>query len=174
MTSIEGPSFYLLVISLLGALGGAVLLALPFWMLRQQRFLHELLLTVRDLEERSREAQRDLFLILWSHLDLRDMPHNGQQAGSKTPSIRRPQGPETKQGASGLTVDEVRLLVALSKVGDSELASIADILKSLKGLGNLEAKLRSLRNKEFIFYSDLSDTVVILPKGRQYLGLLRS
>jgi len=160
-------------IVMLGALGSAILVVLPFWMLRQQKFLHELLLTVRDLEERSREAQRDLFLILWSHVGLRDMPHNGQQTASKN-SIHPPKETETRQGAYGLTVDEVRLLVALSKGGESENASLSDIFKRLKGLTNLETKLRSLRDKEFIFYSDLGDMVVILPKGQHYLGLLRS
>jgi len=167
MTSTDVAFSYLWIV-MLGALGSAILVVLPFWMLRQQKFLHELFLAVRDLEERSREAQRDLFLILCSHLGL---PHDGQAIG---PSIHRPKGPETKQGGYGLTLDEVRLLVALSKGGESGPGSISDISKSLKGVSNLEAKLRSLRNKEFIFYSDLTDMVVILPKGEHYLGLLRS
>lgn len=163
-------------IFVLGALGGTVLCLMLLWMLRQQKFLHELFLTLRDFEQRNREAQRDLFLILRRHLGFSEIPDNGQTEGGGLEIRRGPpdKGPQTNKESYGLTLDEVRLLVAVATGEESGFKSFAGILKSVKGFYNLESKLRSLREKGFIFYSDLSDVVAILPKGRHYLGLLRS
>lgn len=175
----------LIVIAVLGALGGIILSLFLLWMLRQQKFLHELFLTLRNLEQRNREAQRDLFLILGRYLGLpvparqtglRKIPPNGKAEGAPHEKSRvlSYKGSETKGDTSGLTLDEVRLLIAVATGEESSPKSLSGILKSGKGFYDLEAKLSSLRNKGFIFYSDLSDVVAILPKGRHYLGLLRS
>lgn len=153
---------------LLGGLGGAALCLFLLWMLRQQKFLNELFHTLRNLERQNREAQRDLFLILRSHLGALDIPTNGH--------ARATQGeePENREKVHGLTLDEVKLLVALSRAGGTKPASLGGILKGVKGLIQPEAKLRSLREKGYVFYSDVSEAVVILPKGQNYLGLLRN
>ena len=56
-----------------------------------------------------------------------------------------------------LTPDEVQLLVALSPIEPSRPKSLAEILKSVKGFDDPEARLRSLPDEGFIFYSDCSD-----------------
>jgi hypothetical protein len=142
-------------------------------MLRQQKFLHELSRTLHDLERRNREAQRDLFLILRSYMGPRDIPTSGQVQGAGQENRLAPQPKRSEAREGGLTLDEVRLLVALATNTQSEPESLTHILKSVKDFNDLETKLGSLRDKGFIFYSDLSDVVVLLPKVHHYLGITR-
>lgn len=166
-------SSFLLGISVLVALEGVIfclllLMGYRHWMRYQERFLHEFFRTLHGLEQRNQEAQRDLFLILSSHLDLRKAPGHGQVAGAgpaEDPAGVR--GEESKVRGKGqeLSSDEIQLLVMLSTGGSRSLAKIHMSV----GADNLECRLRSLRDKGFIFYSDYSDRVAVLPKARSYL-----
>lgn len=170
MNSLEVYSC-LLGLSVLVALGGAILCLTLFWMLRQQKFLHELFRTLHDLERRNREAQRDLFLILRSYLGFREVPTHGQVEGvgpENRSAVSRDKESEAGGRNQELTLDEVQLLVALST---GEPKSLAEIRKSAKDFDDPEARLRLLRDKGFIFYSDGSDVVVVLPKALPYLGV---
>ena len=68
-------------IYLLVGLEGVILSLIALWMLRQQKFLHSLSLSLRDLERYNREAQRDLFLILRSNLGFQEIPPGDESDG---------------------------------------------------------------------------------------------
>ncbi len=159
-------------IYLLVGLEGVILSLIALWMLRQQKFLHSLSLSLRDLERYNREAQRDLLLILRSNLGFQEIPPGGQSDGvsHEYPSFPRQKASETDNETNRLSLEEVRLLVALSGEKQLDRQSLASNLKNLEGFNNLEAKLKSLRDKGYIFYSDVSDVLAILPKGLHYLG----
>lgn len=166
-------SSFLLGIFVLVALEGVIfclllLMSNRHWMRHQQKFLHEFFRTLHGLEQRNQEAQRDLFLILSSHLDLRKAPGHGQvaRAGSEEGSVGA-RGKESKVRGKGqeLSPEEIQLLVTLSTGGSKSLAKIHIDENS----DNLECRLRSLRDKGFIFYSDYSDRVAVLPKAHSYL-----
>ncbi len=173
MNSLEVSS-YLLGLSVLVTSGGAVLCLTLLWMLRQQKFLRGLFCTLRDLEQQNRETQQDLVFILRSCLDFWEAPPYGQVDGASPENhstVSQPKESEAGERTQELTPDEVQLLVALSPIEPLRPKSLAEILKSVKGFDDPEARLRSLRDKGFIFYSDCSDVVVVWPKAYPYLDV---
>lgn len=166
-------SSFLLGISVLVALEGVIfclllLMSHRHWMHYQQKFLHEFFRTLDNLEQRNQKAQRDLFLILSSHLDLRKAPVHGQVAGADSDEGSvgaRQKESEIREKGQELSPDEIQLLLTLSTGGSKSLAKI----HIDESADNLECRLRSLRDKGFIFYSDYSDRVAVLPKAHSYL-----
>jgi hypothetical protein len=162
-------SSFLLGTSVLVALEGVIfgLLLLRSnkrWMRQQQRFLHEFFRALHDLEQRNQRAQWDLLLTLRGHLGVR----KGQaaRAGSEDGSAAA-RRQESKVGGEdqGLSPDEMELLAALAAGGSKSLAEI----HTGENADSLESRLHSLQAKGFIFYSDYSDRVAVLPKAQSYL-----
>lgn len=162
-------SSFLLGTSVLVALEGVIfgLLLLRSnkrWMRQQQRFLHEFFRALHDLDQRNQRAQWDLLLTLRGHLGVR----KGQaaRAGSEDGSAAA-RRQESKVGGEdqGLSPDEMELLAALAAGGSKSLAEI----HTGENADSLESRLHSLQAKGFIFYSDYSDRVAVLPKAQSYL-----
>jgi len=163
MNGRESSSF-LLGIFVLVALEGVIfwlllLMSDRHWMRQQQKFLHEFFRILHDLEQRNQKAQWELFLTLRRHLDLHKAPVRGQTA--------RADSEESEVAGKGeeLSPDEIQLLVALLAGGSKSLAEIHIGESS----DDLEPRLRSLRDKGLIFYSDYSDRVAVLPKAHSYI-----
>lgn len=118
MTPLD-TSLFSLSITLLGVLGGTALCLLLLWMFRQQRFLNELFHAIRKLERGNREAQRDLLFPLGGRI-------------GEVPVLRFTPGALEQERARskkdyGMTLDEAKLLVALSKSAGDKPASTSAI-----------------------------------------------
>jgi predicted transcriptional regulator len=72
---------------------------------------------------------------------------------------------EVEEKGRELSPNEIELLAALSTGGSKSLAEI----HTGESSDRLEPRLRLLRDKGFIFYSDYSDRVALLPKAQSYL-----
>jgi hypothetical protein len=165
-------SSFLLGIFILVALEGVILCLLllrsnKHWMRHQQRFLREFFRTMHDLEERNQRVQWDLLLTLRSRLDPRRAHAHGQaaRADEENSAGARRENSQVGGGDHELSPDEIQLLVALSTRGSKSLAEI----HTGENSDNLEPRLRSLRDKGLIFYSDYSDRVAVLPRARSYI-----
>lgn len=171
-TSLTNPremSSFVLGISALVVQGGTILCLMLLWLLHQKEFLHEVFLTLHSLEARNQQAQRDLFLILRSYLGFHEVPVHGPVAGADfrvASGAARYEESKAREKAKGLSPDEIQLLVTLSTGGSKSLAKIR---KGDESADNLESRLCSLRDKGFIFYSEYSDRVAILPKAHSYI-----
>ncbi|MBI4488991.1 MAG: hypothetical protein HY694_07880 [Deltaproteobacteria bacterium] len=166
-------SSFLLGIFVLVALEGVIfclllLMSNRHWMRHQQKFLHEFFRVMHDLEQRNQKVQQDLFFVLRSNLDFQRDPSRDPRAraGSEEGSVgARCEESKVRGKGQELSPDEIQLLVTLSTGGSKSLAK-SHVGESSE---NLEYRLRSLRDKGLIFYSDYSDRVAVLPKAHSYL-----
>jgi hypothetical protein len=75
-----------------------------------------------------------------------------------------------EQKSGELTSDEVWLLKLISTGEPKTPSKVNAAAKTARGFQDPQAMLSSLRQRGFIYYNDLNEVVIALPKAYQYLA----